>query len=174
MTPVSTELYHASFGGPAPEILVQGNHVIVQPRRRFRLFDWRGHSSNIVLNAGLPWAISFRGAMWQMTADLRGLRLESLEVTGGASHVEVWLPEVEGTVPIRLAGGASSILLHRPAGTAMRAEVTGGASQLVFDDQRLGAIGGRNVLASPGFEEATGRYEVRFSGGASQITIDTV
>jgi hypothetical protein len=56
----------------------------------------------------------------------------------------------------------------------MRAEVSGGASQLVFDEQRPGSIGGRAYFSSPGFGEATDRYELRFFGGASQITIDTV
>jgi hypothetical protein len=31
--------------------------------------------------------------MWLVIADLRGLRLKSLEVSGGASEVEVWLPD---------------------------------------------------------------------------------
>mgnify|MGYP000847414455 CR=1 FL=1 len=38
-----------------------------------------------------------------------------------------------------------------------RAEVSGGASQLVFDGQRLGAVGGRTVLASSGFADAEDR-----------------
>ena len=52
--------------------------------------------------------------------------------------------------------------------------MNGGASQLVFDGQRLGAVGGRTVLASGGFADATDRYEIRFTGGASQVTVATV
>ena len=55
-------------------------------------------------------------------------------------------------------------------GTEARAELNGGASQLIFDGQRLGAVGGRIVLASGGFADATDRYEIRFTGGASQVT----
>ena len=119
-----------------------------------------------------PWAVSLRGGMWQLRADLRGLRLESLEVTGGASDVEIWLPEPTGTVPVRIAGGASEVRIHRPGTAALRAVLSGGASRLEFGDQRLGAVGGHNVLSTPGFDEATDRYEVRFSGGASQVTVD--
>jgi hypothetical protein len=43
---------------------------------------------------------------------------------------------------------------------------------MVFDEQRLGSVAGRLQLASPGFEEAVGRYQVRFTGGASQIVVD--
>ncbi len=59
-----------------------------------------------------------------------------------------------------------------PATAALRAVLSGGASRLEFGDQRLGAVGGHNVLSTPGFDEATDRYEVRFSGGASQVTVD--
>ena len=40
--------------------------------------------------------------------------------------------------------------------------------------QRIGGMGGRNVLESPGFDAATDRYEMRFSGGASEVRIDTL
>ena len=63
-----------------------------QQKRRFRPFDWRGQSSEVSLNAAIPWTVSLRGGMWKLSADLRGLRLESLDVTGGASDVEIWLP----------------------------------------------------------------------------------
>ena len=76
-------------------------------------------------------------------------------------------------MPVRISGGASKVTLLRPRGSEARAEVSGGASQLVFDDQRLGAVGGRTVLASGGFADAADRYEIRFTGGASQVTVTT-
>ncbi len=169
-----TELYRASFEGPAPEITVSGGVVSVQQRRRFRPFDWRSQSAEFALTTAVPWDISLRGGMWKLVADFSALRVTALEVTGGASDIEVTLPAPVGIVPVRLSGGASEVLLRRPAGTQARAEMSGGASQLIFDGQRLGAVGGRTVLASGGFDEATDRYEIRFTGGASQVTVATV
>ena len=169
-----TELYRATFEGPAPEITVSGGIVTVQQRRRFRPFDWRAQSADFALTTAVPWDISLRGGMWKLVADLGALRVTALEVTGGASDIEVTLPAPVGIVPVRISGGASEVLLRRPAGTEARAEMNGGASQLVFDGQRLGAVGGRMVLASGGFSEATDRYEIRFTGGASQVTVATV
>ena len=169
-----SDLYRATFDGPVPEITVSGGTVTVQQRRRFRPFDWRAQSADFALSTAVPWHISLRGGMWKLVADLRGLQLTGLEVSGGASDIEVTLPAPVGTVPVRVSGGASKVMLRRPKGTEARAEVSGGASQLTFDDQRLGAIGGRNVLGSPGYAEAADRYEIRFTGGASQVTIATV
>ena len=171
--PALTDLYQASFVGPVPEITVNGNTVVVQQRRRFRPFDWRAQSADFTLSTAVPWDISLRGGMWKLAADLTALRVTSLEVTGGASDIEVRLPAPAGTVPVRVSGGASKVTLLRPRGSEARAEVAGGASQLIFDDQRLGAIGGRTVLASGGFVDAADRYEIRFTGGANQATVAT-
>jgi DNA-binding MarR family transcriptional regulator len=169
-----TELYRATFEGPAPEITVKGGTVTVQQRRRFRPFDWRAQSADFALTTAVPWDVSLRGGMWKLVADLSALRVTALEVTGGASDIEVTLPAPIGVVAVRVSGGASEVLLRRPAGTEARAELNGGASQLVFDGQRLGAVGGRMVLASGGFAEAADRYEIRFTGGASQVTVATI
>jgi hypothetical protein len=168
-----TELYRASFEGPAPEITVSGGIVSVKQRRRFRPFDWRTQTVDFALATSVPWDVSLRGGMWKLVADFSTLRLTALEVTGGASDIEVSLPAPVGVVPVRIAGGASEVLLRRPAGTEARAEMNGGASQLIFDGQRLGAVGGRTVLASGGFADAVDRYEIRFTGGASQVTVAT-
>jgi len=172
--PSLVDLYRATFEGPVPEITVSGGTVTAQQRRRFRPFDWRAQSADFTLSTAVPWDISLRGGLWKLVADLTALRLTSLEVAGGASDIEITLPAPVGTVPVRVSGGASKVTLRRPRGTAARAEVTGGASQLQFDEQRLGAIGGRNVLASSGFAEAADRYEIRFSGGASKVTVTSV
>ena len=170
---LTADLYQASFVGPVPEITVNGNTVLVQQRRRFRPFDWRAQSADFSLSTAVPWDIALRGGMWKLAADLRALRVTSLEVTGGASDIEVRLPAPAGTVPVRVSGGASKVTVLRPRGTEARAEVSGGASSLAFDDQRLGAVGGRTVLASGGFADASDRYEIRFTGGASQVTVST-
>jgi DNA-binding MarR family transcriptional regulator len=172
--PALSDLYQASFVGPVPEISVGGGTVVVQQRRRFRPFDWRAQSADFALSTAVPWDISLRGGMWKLSADLTALRVTSLEVTGGASDIEIRLPAPEGTVPVRVSGGASKVTLLRPRGSEARAEVAGGASQLIFDDQRLGAVGGRTVLASGGFADAADRYEIRFTGGASQVTVGAI
>jgi hypothetical protein len=172
--PALGDLYQARFVGPVPEITVGGGTVVVQQRRRFRPFDWRGQSADFALSTAVPWDISLRGGMWKLAADLTALRVTSLEVTGGASDIEIRLPAPAGTVPVRVSGGASKVTLLRPRGSEARAEVAGGASQLAFDGQRLGAVGGRTVLASGGFADAADRYEIRFTGGASQVTVATL
>ncbi|HUK76785.1 MAG TPA: MarR family transcriptional regulator [Thermoleophilia bacterium] len=167
------ELYRGHFDTP-PEIKVDGGTVTIGQKRRFLPFDWRGAKSEVRLNPAVPWEIVLKGGMWKLSADFRDMELRYLEVDSGASDVEVWLPAPAGAVSIRVSGGASKVRLHRPAGAALRAEVSGGASQLVLDGHAQHAASGRSRVETPGFASATDGYDVRFSGGASQLVVDVV
>jgi len=169
-----TGLYRADFKGSVPEIKVDGGTVTIGHRRHLLPFDWRVAKSTIALNPAVPWEISMKGGMWKLTCDLRGLTLRSLEIGGGASSVEIWLPAATGVVPVRISGGASDVRLHRPAGCALAAEINGGASQLTFDGESQAAMGRRSRIESRDYATAPDRFEVRMSGGASQLVVDVV
>jgi hypothetical protein len=51
--------------------------------------------------------------------------------------------------------------IRRPRGSAAQVSVRGGASNLVFDAQQLGAVGGPTRLSTPGWE----------TGGASDLSV---
>jgi DNA-binding MarR family transcriptional regulator len=172
-------LYEARFEGPVPTVKVEEGAVVVQYRRpslaevaRYAIGAAR-HGAEVVLNASIPWDLDMRGGLSRMNADLKELRLYSLNVTGGASEIDVYLGVPEGTVPVRVQGGASRITLHRPSQVPARVQVSGGASKLKFDDQFLGAVGGEVILESPGYKTAANRYEMRLTGGASLLTVTT-
>jgi hypothetical protein len=127
-------------------------------------------STEIELNPAVPWEIDIRGGIAGLRGDLRGLELRSLEIAGGAAELELVLAEPRGVVPLRVAGGISAGALRRPAGTAARLQIRGGASKLVLDDQRLGAIGGPSVLRS-GPDDSPDRYDIDVHGGASDLVV---
>jgi len=83
----------------------------------------------------------------------------------------VALPGPSGTVPVRLAGGASEVAFRRPPGTAARLKVIGGATSLAFDAQKLGAVAGTVVLETPGWDGHADRYEITITGGAAGVSV---
>lgn len=173
-----SELYRAHFDGLVPTVRVDGGTVQVQYRRptlaeaaRWALGGGR-HTTQVTLNGAIPWAIDVRGGLMQMSGDFSAVPLLGIDVAGGANEVDLKLPAPDGTVRISLGGGANKLTLHRPAGVPVRLVVSGGANKLRFDDQALGSVGGEVVLASPGWEGARDRYEIRLAGGASTLTID--
>ena len=172
--PSRADLYHARFAGQAPRVGAKDGTVTIR-YPRFPLFDWlyylRERPAEVALNAQIPWDIEIRNGVSRLTADLRGLELRSLDVSGGASRVEVTLPPASGIVPVRVLGGASNVAMHRPEGVSAQIRV-GGCTNLAFDERRFGAVGGEVGLQSPDSAGASDRYDITISGGASSVIID--
>src|SRR3712207_4006547 len=165
-------LYRSRFEGVVPEVWTEGGVVnIWYPR--FYSFGRRGCSGKVALNATIPWRIEVRGGASKVTADLSQLKLGSFGVAGGASKVELTLPRASGLVPVRVLGGASNVVIHRPEGVATRVRVVGGSTNLTFDDQRFGAVGSEVNLQNPNYDCAPGRCEITITGGASNVAIDS-
>lgn len=166
-------LYRARFEGPVPEVRAEGGTVTVRYPRRPRLLDWRHRAAEIALSTAIPWRIEIRGGASEIAAKLGGLALSGLEIRGGASMVRVDLPEPVGTVPVQIAGGASEVVVRRPAGIAARVHLRGWASSLTFDDQTFDAIGRDARLTSASYDDTFRRYDIEVAGSANAVTITT-
>lgn len=168
-------LYRARFGSRAPTVGARGGVVTVRYPRSSN-GDWLDCRSErpaeVALNTSIPWDIEFHGGASRLTADLRGLRLGSLDLDGGASRVEIWLPAPAGAVRIAILGGASNVSIHGPAAVGARLLVSGGVTNLTFDERHIGATGGELDLRSPDYDGATGRYDIAITGGANNVSIE--
>jgi DNA-binding MarR family transcriptional regulator len=182
--PSLKELYRAKFAGPVPRMRVRGGVVTVS-YPRLGWFDWRAQmagqnidasahwrkdTGEIALNGTIPWAIELRGGVSSWAADLRSLTLESFELKGGASKVELLLPRPDGVVPIRITGGMSRMSIERPIGVAAGLTIQGGASEILVDGEVIKSMGHLS-MQTPGADQASDRYEIEVSGGASKISI---
>lgn len=179
------ELYRARFEGAVPRMRVRGG-VVTVAYPRFAWFDWRAHVGDvhvdmsahwrkdrgeIALNARVGWAIEMRGGASRLSADLRGLRLESFELRGGANRVDVHLPEPVGVVPVRIAGGMSQAALHRPRGAAAVVDVRGGVTHMSLDGEHVKGTG-RLALETRHASRAPNRFEIEVTGGAGRVSLD--
>lgn len=170
------DLYRAHFERHLPQVWTH-NGIVTISYRRFPFFDWlvyalREPLAEVTLNGTIPWEFEFREGVSRLTADLRQVQVPSLDVLGGASSVALRLGPPEGTSFIHFAGGASDITISRPAGVAVRVQVGQGASGLVLDEQRFGALGGETRLETPDFKSTARRYDICITGGANNLTVD--
>src|SRR5262249_54395250 len=122
-------VFRGHFEGPNPAVTGDRGAVGIpyrapppaQPARVARAggarFAWLSgeHSAAVTLNTSVAWALEVRGGVSRLDADLAGLRLTGLEITGGASHLELMLGQPHGVVSIRVRGGASHVTIWRPA-----------------------------------------------------------
>jgi DNA-binding MarR family transcriptional regulator len=181
------DLCQARFEGAAPRVRARAGVVSIH-YGRLAWFDWRAHFGDakmelsahwrrdrgtIDLNASIPWDIELRGGASHLTGDLGGLEIRSLLIAGGVSRVDLRLPAPNAVVPIRVEGGMSELTLRRPAGTAARLRVRGGASRVSLDGQRVNGVGSVG-LETPGAAAVGSRYEIEVNGGASRITVEAI
>ena len=168
-------LYRARFEDQVPTVRVQGGTVTIE-YSPFPSLDqgyyWLERPAEVALNASVTWHIEVRGSTSRLTADLHELRLGSIKLAGGASRIEVRLPRPSGTVSVRISGGASNVIIHRPEGVAARVHAGGGATHLTFDEKHFGVIGGDVNLRGPDYDDAANRYYFEVMGGANNLTID--
>jgi hypothetical protein len=76
-------------------------------------------------------------------------------------------------VPVRIDGGASGITINRPLGVEVSLRVKGWAVHVTFDERTFDAMGSDERLQSPGYADATRRYNIEVTGGASNVTVAT-
>jgi hypothetical protein len=164
--PSMDDLFRSRFDGKVPEVAVDGGTVSVKYRPSFH-----PPTGEITLSGRVPWTIRAHWGMSDVTADLEGLELRDLEISGGSSRFEIRLPRPGSSIPVRIGGGASDVEVIRPAGVPVRVRIGGGASKLAIDDFSVGSAGGKTDWKSPDYDSAEQRYDIEIGAGASKVTV---
>jgi hypothetical protein len=170
------ELFRAQFDRPAPSVSVHEGAVTVRyPRFSLRGWPrpWARRGGQVTLNSDVSWALNIQGGVAHLDADLRGLRVEAIEATHGASRLDLRLPRPSGVVLVRIGGGDCDVRIRRPAGTPARLRIGRGVADLTLDEQEFGAVGGRLRLESHQAGAAEGGYEIEIAGGAAHVQVTT-
>jgi DNA-binding MarR family transcriptional regulator len=165
------DLYRATFRGRRPQIAVEPDGTVAVQYKGLSWIGVRDVGAELTLTTAVPWAIEIRRGVSHLVADLRELQVSAFEIVGGVTESELSLPRPRGTATVRIGGGASRLTVKRPRGTAAQVVVRGGASNFVFDAQRLGAVGSATRLATPGWDSAADRWSIELTGGASDLSV---
>ncbi len=168
-----SQLYQARFEGTPPDVKTKEGVVTIRYPRRLWMLGMGEGVADVTLNAAIPWAITIRGGVSGITADLGNLTLTGLEVKGGMSMIHLTLPEPTGVVPIQISGAASDIQVRRPLGVAAKVHLQGWVSTFIFDEQMFGNVGNDARLQSANFQASMPYYDIEVNSSASMVTITT-
>lgn len=126
----------------------------------------------IELNDRVRWRIELDGGANQATVAMGTGRLGGLDFGAGNARIEASLPRPEGTVPVRMAGGASVFDLLLPRAVATQVRVAGGAGSVRIDGTVHTGIAGGTVYTPQGWDTATDRYLIDNAAGVGSLTLD--
>jgi hypothetical protein len=173
------DLYQAHFERHVPGIRVQDGAVTIQSSQTPQFDSSAGPPgtpwaplARITLNGTIPWEIEFRGGVARLIADLRGLPLRALDL-GSASGSLITLPQPTGVVFVYIAGSASDLTIHRPAGVAVRIDISGSVSNVTLDEQHFGAAADGIRWQTPDYNTVAACYDISIVGSASNLTLAT-
>jgi hypothetical protein len=129
------------------------------------------YSVSVVLSSSVLWGLDFAGGTQRTTADLRGGKVSGILVTAGSDILAIALPRPSGTLPVRLAGGASQLLISLPGGVPARVFAAGGAGRVTVGARSLTGVPGGTVISSPGWARARSRLDVDATAGVSRLLV---
>ena len=173
--PALGALYSARFDGEIPGVAAADGVVTIRYRLNWPLgwlLDWRGARARVVLNSSILWEVEFHHGVSKLVADLRGLRLRSLDLASAAS-ARIMLPRPSGGAYIHLGGSAGNVVIQRPAGIGVQFVLDGSGSRLTLDGERLRPANDGLRWRSSDYRESADRYEVTVSGSVSKLTVST-
>ena len=117
----------------------------------------------------IPLSLVVNAGAGEFVMDLHDVRTTDARLNVGASSTTVVLPRPTGDVPVRIEGGASSIVIEIPADVEARVTVTGGLISSSSSNAR--AIKNGNVIETAGYATAKDRVTVSVNGGASSVSV---
>ena len=123
----------------------------------------------VLLDRRVRWQVRLSGGATDELLDLRGARLSGVDLAAGATRIELRLPAPDRAVPIRMAGGASELTVHMPAGVATGVRVGGGAGSAEVDGIRRTGLAGGTVLRTATDPD---RYDLDATAGVSALVLD--
>jgi hypothetical protein len=128
----------------------------------------------VQLNTKVLWQLRLAGGGLHQTVDFRTGRLAGIEIAAGAGEVNLTVPKPEGTLPIKLSGGAGLLAIHAPAGSPaqVRLGAVGGAGTVTIDGTTQQSLSPGSVLTPPGWATAKDRYDIEATAGVATLTFD--
>lgn len=100
-------------------------------------------------------------------ADLR----ERYEVGVGNLTLDLTQLPLTGTRTVRVAVGAGDLTVIVPSGTAVRAEASVGAGEVIVFDQRSDGLSVRRTVQTDGYDNATNRLNLDLQLGTGTIEV---
>jgi TetR/AcrR family tetracycline transcriptional repressor len=165
--PALNTLYQMTFDGRPPGVGTEDGVV-----RIVRRHSPRG-ALGLTLASGVRWEIVIDGGALRLNADLRRLRLASLDLVGGVNQAALRLPHPSGAISLRISADANRLSIERPPTAAIHARLNRGGSHVTLDGVRLGSVGNGTDLESLNYATATDRYDLVIGGAAAHLTLFT-
>ena len=175
-TSLGPDLYRAvlTYSGPKPDVTLDKStgELRLSQQGEFGIFGSRHLTIDLHISPSVTWSVSLNSGATNATFKLADVKVTSIESNTGAVRLDITVGPPKGIVAISANGGALTVRVHRPSGTEVSVQVSGGAVNLTADGHHTGAIGSAR-WQSDGYANAKDAYSIEVNGGACTVSVDT-
>jgi len=172
---LGADLYKAvvTYSGSKPDVTLDRSTgaLRISQQGEFGIFGIHQLTIDLHINPSVTWSFSLNSGATNATLNLTDVNLTALEANDGAIKLDLTVGPPKGIVPLRVNGGAPNVRFHRPSGSAVSVQLSGGALNLTADGHHTAAIGSAS-WQSDGYAGATDAYSIKVNGGACSVTVD--
>jgi hypothetical protein len=164
---------HITYSGNKPDVSLDrsSGDLTISQNGNFGFLQNRRLILDLQISSSVPWTIIVNSGAATDTFNLGTVNVASIELNTGASREDITLGPPKGQVPVTINGGALTVNVHRPPGTAASVQVSGAAINLTADGHGYHGFGSQSWQSS-GYDSAADSYRIEVNGGASNVTID--
>jgi hypothetical protein len=120
---------------------------------------------NLGITPEIPVNLTLNGGSGSVTADLTGLKLQSLQAVLGSGYAAFTLPESASSIPVQLKSGSGALSMILPSKTNLTITADSGSGSLTFTlpsnaEARVEVYGNgsSSLNLPPGFQTAAGSF----------------
>jgi len=160
-------------GTPRPQLRAAGGDSTVRSGKDALIYLSATDASavTVILNAAVRWRLDLAGGTKRTVADLRGGQVAGIAVTKGSDVIDLTLPRPRGSVPIRLAAGASQFLLSLPSGVPVRLTAARGAGEVSLAGRDHVHVAVGTVFTTPGWAAGAVGFDIDATAGAARVAV---
>ncbi len=127
---------------------------------------------DVVLHESVRWHVRLAGGAKEQHLDLRTAQLAEVELSGGATRIELALPPATDTLRTVLSGGASQVIVRLAGDAPVQVRAGGGAGSVTIDGTTHSGVAGGSTFTAPQWSSATDRYDIDSPGGVASLTVE--
>ncbi len=129
-----------------------------------------GLTWRVLLSSEVSYRMKIQTGASESKIDLTDLLVSDLRVETGASSTSLTLPARAGFTSVKVESGVAEVNIYIPDGVAAQIHVAHGLSSVNIDPNRFPRSGG-DYFATPGYESAPNRAEIRVETGMGAVNI---
>ncbi|MFI5840310.1 hypothetical protein ACIA8K_11455 [Catenuloplanes sp. NPDC051500] len=152
-----------------PQAVDQGERVQLQ------MFETGQSGPNLVeirLSSEVAWDLRLTGGATEHVIDFSRGRVSGFDMLGGATRLELTLPEPDASVKLKVSSGLSQFVLRTPAKTPSRLRFGAGADSVTLRGDGRGRAAPNSRFTPKAWEAAESRYDIDIAAGVGTFTLE--